>query len=379
VSAHQQQQQHQQPPPSSATPSRSNEDVGGGDPTASNPANFLRGEGIARQDVRDVGQEMYLEYVQQQQRRQPPQQQQQQQQDGSDGNVMEAAAAVASNDANNNRGSNEMPADLLKFIQDVGPAMKSVDKEMTAPRLLQDEHKDELMKGESSRKASRRRRVQMPLVSGLIAGISSTTDKNDTSTNIDDDNGSNAAAALLTEKNTNFAGFVDEMSTVSPSTASLVEDEEFKLKLDLLDMYTLLQQDSDATSKAAKERVDEYYSMILADWSGKRPSEAEQQEQKELLLKMVEMLELPTLRIDTDHNILGLYRWQVPGPEVRSVSPIPENKAVLVLRDLYMKGGTSTSSITDGGNMIGTSSDDAVRKLAERRKERKSRQSLEMK
>jgi hypothetical protein len=386
VSAHQQQQHHQQPPPpSSATPSRSNEDVGGGDPTASNPANFLRGEGIAKQDVRDVGQEMYLEYVQQQQRRQ----QSQQQQHDSKGNVMEAtvitaASAVASNDTNNNRGSNEMPADLLKFIQEVGPAKKSVDKEMTAPRLLQEEHKDELMKGESSRKASRRRRVQMPLVSGLIAGTSSTKDKNDTGTNIDDDDGNNAAAAaaLLTEKNTNFAGFVDEISTVSSSTASLAEDnedEEFTMKLDLLDMYKLLQQDSDAISKDAKERVDEYYNMILADWSGKRPSEEEQQEQKQLLLKMVEMLEVPTLRIDTDHNILGLYRWQVPGPEVRSVSPIPENKAVLVLQDLYMKGGTSTSRITDGDNMIGTSSDDAVRKLTERRKERKARQNLEMK
>ena len=33
-------------------------------PSAANPANFLRGSGIATQDVRDVGQEMYLQHVQ---------------------------------------------------------------------------------------------------------------------------------------------------------------------------------------------------------------------------------------------------------------------------------------------------------------------------
>ena len=472
------------PPHLSSTLSSSSSSDGGDGPTASNPAMFLRGEGIAKQDVRDVGQEMYLQHVQQQRQNQNKNKNQQHHQqqrptetdDEKDNLSKKSQGSLEDTNQNQNNDenftnntsflsvdqqyqSNEMPADLLKFIQDVGPAKKSVDKDLTAPRLLQDEHKDELAKGESSRKASRRRRVQMPLVSGLVgtdaaatvAGAAATDNKN---------KNNESSAALVTEKNTNFAGFPldDEdmdMDTAATSTEMAIDDKDkdLMLNLDLVELYKFLMTNPrkdhhhqtigdhnsatnddgygddktkgtggtiDSTITAA---VNEYYDKIVSDWSGKVPDESEQRRQKDLLLKTMDVLEVPTLRIDSDHNILGLYGKDVPGPEVRSVSPVPETKAVLVLRDLSERkerdssniviseqqvgaigGGvdnngkndkktnkttaginnsdsdedtvssSTTTSTTTSSSISGNKDrDDAVRNLAERRKERKAR------
>ena len=161
--------------------------------------------------------------------------------------------------------------------------------------------------------------------------------------------------------------------------------------------------------------MNEYYDKIVSDWSGKVPDESEQRRQKDLLLKTMDVLEVPTLRIDSDHNILGLYAKDVPGPEVRSVSSIPETKAVLVLRDLSERkerdssnvvsehligssggdadtndkndnkmnqntvgissdsDGVTVSNVTSTSSTGNTDRDDAVRNLTERRKERKAR------
>lgn len=94
--------------------------------TPKNPGGFLRGDGLASQDIRDVGQEMYLKEKQ----KGAPQ---------------------------------EMPEDLLKFITDVGPAKQAVDKEKTTKRLLEEENAGELEKTESERTVPRQR-IDMPLM-----------------------------------------------------------------------------------------------------------------------------------------------------------------------------------------------------------------------
>lgn len=117
------------PPPASTTPSASE---------PANPGSFLRGEGLAKEDIRDIGQELFLR------------------------NKHKVDDKV--------KGPQEMPADLLKFIQDVGPAKQSVDKQFTAPRLLEKENIEELEKKESSRQMIRQRK-RMPLVSCIIVVI----------------------------------------------------------------------------------------------------------------------------------------------------------------------------------------------------------------
>mmetsp|Transcript_34682 Transcript_34682/g.84111 ORF Transcript_34682/g.84111 Transcript_34682/m.84111 type:complete len:283 (-) Transcript_34682:4330-5178(-) len=94
--------------------------------TPRNPGGFMRGDGLGSQDIRDVGQEMYLKEKQ--------------------------------------KGApEEMPEDLLKFITDVGPAKQVVDKDRTSNRLLEEDNAGELEKTESER-AAPRQRIDMPLM-----------------------------------------------------------------------------------------------------------------------------------------------------------------------------------------------------------------------
>lgn len=323
--------------------------------TSANPSSFLRGEGLAKQDVRDVGQERYLQYRHEKSmnthnKSNPGTGEGVGNDDHQTGSQSFSAGITPPQSSSSTAGNDEMPADLLRFIQDVGPAKKVVDEDLTSPRLLDEANKDELAKGESARKASRRRRVHMPLVSGLGDGTG--TDDGD--------------EALMTQKNTNFAGQHDSMEGEEASSRgvanSAATDKEFSL--DVVQFYELLQPSEDA--KEISQKVDEFYQKLVEARSDSQVewTEVERDEQKKLLLQTLQVLEVPTLRMDNDDNILGLYTKDVPGPEVKSMTLVPEDKAMLVLKDLMLNGGLDSPR----------SSDDAVRSLAARRRERKTAQ-----
>lgn len=282
-------------------------------PSAGNPGSFLRGEGA--QDDRDRGQEMYLQQVQQQR--------QKQNQQSSDNNTPATNTTPA--------GNTEMPEDLLKFIQDVGPAKQSIDREFTTSRLLKEENRDELNKLESVRTA-RRERVRMPLMQG-------------------DDN-------FTTERNTNFS-----VSNVS-ALASSADEHDFGLtNVQLYDFLSKKGQGEDDIF------VDDFHEKILSDNekekdgqpSSSSSSKAEEAKEKglKLLSQTLDVLEIPTLRMNADGDILGLYPKDVPGPEMTSISPLPESKIIIVLKDLLVNGPINEAEL-------------ATEKLTERRRERKS-------
>jgi len=256
-------------------------------PSPGNPGSFLRGEGIAAQDERDRGQEMYLQHVQQQN--------QKIEQSSADGTP--AATSTST-------GNTDMPADLLKFIQDVGPAKQSVDREYTTTRLLEEENQEELNKVESVRTA-KRERVRMPLMEG-------------------DDN-------FTTEKNTNFS-VRDRSTSASPS-----DKDDFSLSD--LQLYDFLSQ----KDKGEDERiVRDFHEKILSDYEEGQPNYSSpkgkelKEKELQLLSQTLNVVEIPTLRINADGDILGLYSKDVPGPEMTSISSIPESKIIMVLKDLSM-------------------------------------------
>jgi hypothetical protein len=289
---------------------------------AGNPGSFLRGEGIASKDPRDMGQEMYLQYAQQQQ-------------------VQQGNNDATATGGNVNTGNKEMPAELLKFIQDVGPTKQTIDREFTTPRLLQEENQGELNKVESSR-STRRKRVRMPLMG--------------------DDH------EFTTEKNTNYA--------TSTSALSSSNDDDFGLTN--VELYDLLRQKDNNKGKEidSSKVVLNFYEKFVSDKetghqnsmsSSSSSSSKIQSKDKEKQIKMLSdvmrALDIPTLRMDMDNNILGLYPQDVPGPEMQTFSPIPENKAMLVLKDLMDNGITH-----DAGR--------AADKLTESRRQRKMEQQL---
>jgi len=276
------------PPIPSRTPRASN-------PSPDNPGSFLRGEGIAARDARDRCQEIYLQQEHQRQKFKDQQTQ------NSPGTGTRGTSSTGSMNA-------DMPEDLLKFIQDVGPANKSIDREFTTTRLLKKENEEELNKVESVRTA-KRERVRMPLMQG-------------------EEN-------FTTEKNTNFSIRDD------PTTASSSEKRHFGLSnLQLYDFLSLKNEERN------ERIVNDFHEKILAnyqeegdqpDYSSSKGKELKMEE-LHLLSQTLEVLEIPKLRINADGDILGLYSKDVPGPEMTSIRSIPENKAVLVLKDLLANG-----------------------------------------
>jgi len=254
-------------------------------PKVVNQNDFLRGEGIASKDKRDMGQEIYLQYVQQQA--------------GND-NVTAADGKKISVS-----GNKEMPDDLLKFIQDVGPAKQTVDREFTAPRLLEEENREELEKLESKR-STRRKRVQMPLMEN---------------------------SNFTTEKNTNFA--VGTTSSTLPSS-----DDDFGISN--VEFYDLLCQKD--TGENDNRAVGFYKKLVSEKEVGEKNSASSKIKSKdkekniERLSQALRVLDVPTLRMDLDHQIIGFYPQEVPGPGIKSVSSIPESKVMFVLKDLVGKG-----------------------------------------
>ena len=245
------------------------------DESPGNPG-FLRGGGLAEHDVRDKGQEMYLQHVQEQRQ----------------------AAANPKGDASVK--NTEMPEDLLKFITDVGPATKSVDREFTTSRLLKEENKEELNKLEISRTA-KRERIRMPLMQG--------------------------EDQFATEKNTNF--------TVGDAKSLSAEQHDFGLSN--IQLYEFLAQKD---TKEGEKIVDDVHEKIvsdsedcIADYSSPKGEELKKNE-LELLAQTLKVLEIPTLRLNEDGDILGLSKKDVPGPEMKSITTIPEDKIIMVLKDL---------------------------------------------
>lgn len=225
--------------------------------TANNPAAFLRGSGMAEDDVRDQAQEMYLR------------------------------ALHKVDDEKMSKGPPEMPDDLLKFIQDVGPAKQSVDKDFTSPRLLAQENESELIKVESARKPTRQR-IKMPLMG-------------------DDE-------TFTTTRNTNF------------SKLSAQEDNRRDFGLSYIQLFQLLSKKDD--------EIDSFHQSILAEGDVSVWSEDEKASQRKLLADARQASEIPILRKDNEGTFFGLYPKDVPGPEVMSIEPIPESKVKLVIQDL---------------------------------------------
>jgi len=269
-----------------------------------NPGTFLRGEGAAAHDVRDRGQEMYLQHVQQQMRQESKKKTNKTSADGT------AATKL------NQGGNTEMPEDLLKFIQDVGPAKAEIDREFTTSRLLKEENQEELMKGESVRTAKRERR-RMPLMQG-------------------DEN-------FTTEKNTNFSS---QKGSVSLSTPDIHD-----FGLSNLQLYEMLNEkeemsDNEKIVGGFHDKVSSEFDEGQQNYSSPKGKELKKKE-LQLLSQTLTILEIPKLRINEDGDILGLQSSDVPGPEMTTISSIPESKVIMVLKDLLNNPRQSVEGATN--------------------------------
>ncbi|KAL3924524.1 MAG: hypothetical protein SGILL_000988, partial [Bacillariaceae sp.] len=207
-----------------------------------------------------------------------------------------------------------------------------VDKDFTAPRLLKKENVVELEKDLQNSKPTRQRR-KMPLMG-------------------QDDR-------FTTEKNTYFSYSEDGKNTMAGAKTQLPVKE---FSLDNMELYELLlPTQTEAPSDDGTETIHEFCKSRMMNIEQQAWTDEEIELHKEWLKRVLQSIEIPNLRMDSDGNMLGLYRNEVPGPEVKSLGIIPETKVMLVLKDLAQSKDTT--------GLEGSATD----KLQERRMERKAR------
>lgn len=253
--------------------------------SAANIGDFLRGKGVGSNDARDMGQEMYLQYAQKQK-----------QQLSRSGDSADDVTDISS--------KMETNPSLLKFIQDIGPAKQTIDKEFTSSRLLERKNQGELEKLEIKR-TTRRERLRMPLMK----------DSN-----------------FTLERNTNFT-----METTAPLLKS-ASDNDFGITS--IELYDLLRQKESALGND-DDTVAAFYDKLMStkeecqepdSLSSSKTLSKVKTKRIQMLVSAIRVLNIPALRMDVDNNILGIYPCEVAGPETDA---IPESKVVLVLNNVW--------------------------------------------
>lgn len=178
----------------------------------------------------------------------------------------------------NKDGPMDMPPDLIKFLNDVGPLERKVDKEFTSPRLRESLHQHELERREHEQD-SRRKVSEMPLMGVEMDHV--------------------------TRRTTNF------------STAAAKEDEGFGLTG--VQMYEML-----ALNKSNEE-------LWKDSCNG---DESEKDAQLELIESCRKYLELPIVMKDKDSEYLGLSESTVETSDMFRLALMPATGVKLVMSQL---------------------------------------------
>lgn len=174
----------------------------------------------------------------------------------------------------------DMPQDLLKFLNDAGPLDKTVDKQMTSPKVYEALLEKDEQRKQQKQQDGRRRRV-MPMV-----------ENNDNTKYTGGEEMEMKEDGTTVSRTTNF------------STATREHDDELlsKLRLDDLQMFQLL-SGLQADSFTADQYVEQHFSGS-GNGSG---SGIRMEENLQLVQQMKEHTAVPTLMQDTDKSFVGAW------------------------------------------------------------------------
>lgn len=177
--------------------------------------------------------------------------------------------------------TDEMPEDLLKFLNDVGPLQRKVDKEFTSPRLRDSLQKEEL-ENRTQEEDVRRSVREMPIMGQEMDHVTSRT--------------------------TNFA----------TAPADSVDEHDFGLTE--VQMYELLALEKSNTDMWKK---------------GGGNDDAEKEAQLKLIESARKYLDLPIIMKDKDQDFLGLYDDQMKSSDLFRLALKPATGVKLVLSQLF--------------------------------------------
>lgn len=183
------------------------------------------------------------------------------------------------------RPNQEMPPELLKFLNDVGPVRKRDSSKQLGDRAGRES---------TSTIDASRRKEPMPLAESVT-------------------------------------GFETDRTTSFSHKHDVVDPKE--LSVDVVGLYALLAQHDQYSVSSNVELVSDYYEQLIrgrnAEWTV-----SEQRSHKELLQNTIKYCSLPVIMKDTDDDFIGTWQHRVEELERMKVSLVSKSSVKLVLEDL---------------------------------------------
>jgi len=176
----------------------------------------------------------------------------------------------------------EIPDDLLKFLNDAGPASQTIDKELTSPRVR--DMKEDERKSHQNQSNKLRKRRKMPMVENLGEGTPSD--------------------GLTTERTTSFS------TTVRDKNESHTRFSHFEV-------FEMLKKSQFKNAEViSKERLESIANSQLEEHvilNGSNPiiTDSQKVESTRLLLNVIKYNGSPVLMEDTDKSLVGAWSDRV--------------------------------------------------------------------
>jgi len=176
----------------------------------------------------------------------------------------------------------EIPDDLLKFLNDAGPASQTIDKELTSPRVR--DMKEEERKSHQNQSNKLRKRRKMPMVEKLGEGTSS--------------------EGLTTERTTSFS-------------TTIRDKNESHTRFSHFEVFEMLKKSQFKNAEViSKERLESIANSQLEEHvilNGSNPiiTDSQKIESTRLLLNVIKYNGSPVLMEDTDKSLVGAWSDRV--------------------------------------------------------------------
>lgn len=172
----------------------------------------------------------------------------------------------------NNQARQEMPDDLLKFLNDKGPVTKNVDKTLTSPKVYDSLQEEEEQRRQQEQQQNQRRRRRMPIIGDINASSGEESVRDGTTV----------------EKTTNFSTAVKNVN-------------DAQLRMTDQEIFDLVSKLNAGAIEPERFVMDNLKSLnILED-------DPQTKKNIELIKHLMNNYAIPVLMEDTDKSIVGAW------------------------------------------------------------------------
>ena len=218
----------------------------------------------------------------------------------------------------------EMPPDLIKFLNDAGPLQRTIDKDLTSPKVYEALLKDDDEKAalnEQAKQANTRVRRKMPIISAI---------QNDSNGDVND--------GTMVERTTNF-------STTDRSTRLQLDSKNYRLSITREDLFDISEKLNGikVDTPQWKEIIEEQYDAIANNNNNNDNNNIVSDNGKEKTfdqLKDITLFEnsmkhigIPIIMKDNEGDIIGVWSSTVEDVKHSSgLKVLPERSVEFIMK-----------------------------------------------